>query len=102
MVLCQGGKSGHIQQPWKLHLGYSSFPNNNKRVRTAGVCVLLPFQSKVHLSPTSPYALSKYHIIQFTGIALIAKYPLGSQEMPRINCLVRAPLGYHQGSTLSA
>lgn len=44
------------------------------------MCVLLPFRSQVHLSPTSPYALSKYHIIQFTGIALIAKYPLGSQE----------------------
>lgn len=77
-------------------------PNNDKRVRTVGVWVFFPFKSKVHLYATSPYVLSKYHIIQFAGIELIAKYPLGSQEMPPINCLVREPLGYHQGSTLNA
>lgn len=63
---------------------------------------LLSFWRKVHLSSTSLHALSKYHIIQVTGSELIAKYPLGSQEMPHINCLVKAPLGYHQGSTLNA
>jgi hypothetical protein len=52
---------------------------------------LLPVWSEVHLFPTPLYVLSKYHIIQFTGIELIAKYPLGSQEIPHINCLVKAP-----------
>lgn len=57
---------------------------------------------KVHLSPPSLYALSKYHIIQFTGSELTPKYPLGAPEKPYINCLVEAPLGCHWGSTLNA
>lgn len=101
MVLCQNGKGRHIGQYPKLRLDSPLSPNNRERVRS-WESNLLPFWRKVHLSAPSLYALSKYHIIQSTGSELTAKYPLGSQEMPYINCLVKAPLGYHRGSTLNA
>lgn len=43
--------------------------------------------------------ITLYNLLE---VNLLAKYPLDSQEVPYINCLVKAPLGYHRGSTLNA